>query len=207
MGCAHRRSNGRISRLYVRDSLRTGVLCPLPHTGSTAVSTLNAGPPAAATRMAFRDPLFLQNGLLFLPQVLLAASRAARHLVLLNLQTLQQSLITEHTREYQLPCLRTLDHYFSHSDPPPKGLGPETDPQPRPCVLTCALFYHALGHPGQVIRTTLERAAGPYESRVRDIRKQQPVRSNPARISFVRSIMDPFRLIHPTPSPPLSDRA
>ena len=89
MGPAHRRSNGGLSRFCIMDSLQTGRgVPPCSNTGSMVVSTSNASPPPKATRMAFRDPLFLQNGLLFLPQVLFATSSAARHLVLLNLHTL-----------------------------------------------------------------------------------------------------------------------
>jgi hypothetical protein len=169
MGAAHRRSNGETSRLYIRNSPRTGDGVPCHQTESKVVSTSNTGPPPKATRMAFRDPLFLQNGLLFLPQVLFAASGTACHLVLLNLQTLQQSLVTEDTRKYQLSCVRALDHHFSHSDPPLVGLGTETDRQPRPSVLTCAIFYHAPWHPGQLTHTMLDRVVGPHESRVREI--------------------------------------
>jgi len=115
-----------------------------------------------------------ENGLLFHPKVLFAASRAARHLVLLNLQTLQQSLVTEDTRKYQLSCVRALDHNFSHSDPPLAGLGPETDRQPQPSVLTCALFYHAPANPSQLTQMAPDRAVGPRESHVRDTKAPRP---------------------------------
>jgi hypothetical protein len=38
--------------------------------------------------------------------------------------------------------------------------------------LTCALFYHATGHPGQPTQTTLDRVVGPHESHVRENGRQ-----------------------------------
>jgi hypothetical protein len=99
---------------------------------------LNAIPMATTTRMASSDSLILQHSLLSCPKVLFAASRAACHLVLLDLESFQHGLVSQNTREYQLPWIRALNHHFGHSDPPLEVLGPETDRQPRPALLTCA---------------------------------------------------------------------